>query len=76
MDKVPSFFPDVGGRSQEEAVMSGDKWLPLPFEWVRSASLSDCESGDNVVPLPSAEFILLPASSWGQEDEMYSQAEA
>lgn len=59
--------------------MSGDKWLPLSFEWVRSASLSDCESGDSVLPLPSAEFVLLPAGGWGQqgqEDEMYSQAGA
>lgn len=46
------------------------------FEWVRSASLSDSESG---LPLPSAEFVLLPADGWGQqgqEDEKYSQAGA
>lgn len=30
----PSFFPEGGGRSQEEGMIGGDEWLPLPFEWM------------------------------------------
>lgn len=55
VDGVPSFFPEGGGRSQEEGVTGGDGWLPLPFEWM-SVSLSDSESGDNAV-LPARHWI-------------------